>query len=334
MNKIINTTFILFLCLAINTEAKNPVFKFNADGKFKIMQLTDTHIIWDNPNSLETVEMLNQVLDAEKPDLVIFTGDVVTGKPYQKGIELVTEPIISRKIPWALVYGNHDYEMDLTYEQLGELISKYPYFAGNLKKQKNISGYGNYVFEVKEHNGSKTAALIYCMDSRNYSTMKPAVDGYGWFSFDQVEWYRHTSEKYTAKNGGNPLPAVAFFHIPLPEYREFDNYKGIKEGSKMEKECSPEINSGMFFSMLEKGDVMGTFVGHDHVNDFIFNYYGIALAYGRFSGSKTTYTSLKNGCRLIELTENERTFKTWIRLDDETTILQVTYPQDLTSETK
>jgi len=321
---------LLLSCLFAITfmQAKNPIFKFNNNGKFKIMQLTDTHIVWGSPNSLETVELLNQVLDVEKPDLVIFTGDVVTGKPYREGLEMVIEPVLSRKIPWALVYGNHDFEQDLSYEQLGELISKYPYFAGNLKKQKNVSGYGNYVIEVKSQNGAATAALLYCMDSNNYSTLRPVVEGYGWFAFDQIAWYRRTSEKYTKKNGGKPLPALAFFHIPLLEYRAFESCNGIKAGEKREKECAPEVNSGMFLSMLEKGDVMGTFVGHDHINDYIFDYYGIALAYGRFSGSKNTYTELKNGCRLIELSENERTFRTWLRLDGETTMLEVTYPQD------
>jgi len=324
-----NKYFYTLACLLLFSfmQAKSPVFRFNADGKFKIMQLTDTHIKWDNPNSLETVEMLNQVLDAEKPDIVIFTGDVVTGKPYRKGLELLIEPLTSRHIPWALVYGNHDDEQDLTREQLGALIAEYPYFAGNMKKQKGVSGYGNYVIEVKS-SGSKPGALLYCMDSRAYSTLKPAIDGYGWFAFDQIDWYRRTSERYTSKNDGSPLPALAFFHIPLPEYREYDAFKGVKYGGKMEKECSPEVNSGMFVSMREKGDVMGTFVGHDHDNDFIFNYCGIALAYGRFSGSKTTYTHLKNGCRLIELTENERTFKTWIRLDAESILPEVTFPQD------
>ncbi|MDR1722478.1 MAG: metallophosphoesterase [Tannerella sp.] len=334
------TVFIVTMALSAQimpVNAKSPKtgdFRFNADGKFKIIQVTDTHIKWDSPYSLETVEMLNQALDAEKPDIVIFTGDVVTGKPYQKGLELVTAPVIKRGIPWALVYGNHDDEQDLNRAQLSELIDKQPYFAGNMKKIKNVSGYGNYVIEIKGKTGKKPEALLYCMDSRTYSILKPTVDGYGWFAFDQVAWYRRMSEKYTAANGGDPLPALAFFHIPLLEYRQFDQHKGRKEGSKMEKECSPEINSGMFLSMLEKDDVMGTFVGHDHVNDYIFNYYGIALAYGRFSGSKTTYTQLKNGVRVIELTENERGFRTWIRLDYETTLGEVKFPDDLKPEEK
>ncbi|MDR1407434.1 MAG: metallophosphoesterase family protein [Tannerella sp.] len=319
----------IMVCLTIfSLSAKKPgagSFHFNADGKFKIMQVTDTHINRDSPYSQETVAMLHQVLDAEKPDLVIFTGDVVTGKPYREGLDMVLEPVLSRHIPWALVFGNHDDEQDMSRAQLAEMLMTFPYFAGKMKKVKNVTGYGNYVLEIKGSGNNRTEALLYCMDSHAYSSMKPLVDGYAWFAFDQVDWYRRTSDRYTAANGGQPLPALAFFHIPLPEYRYADR-KGLRTGAKLEPECAPEVNSGMFLSMLEKGDVMGTFVGHDHVNDYVFNHYGIALTYGRFSGSKTTYTQLKNGVRLIELTENKRGFSTWVRLNDTIVIEETEAP--------
>jgi 3',5'-cyclic AMP phosphodiesterase CpdA len=300
--------------------------------------VTDTHIVAEGEgltNSQVTVEMLRQVLDAEKPDLVIFTGDIITGKPYKTGFELVLEPVVTRKIPWAAIFGNHDAEQDLTYEQLAGFVESHPGNIGKMKKIKQVSGYGNYVIEVKGQNGKKTEALLYCLDSHQYSTRKPTVEGYGWFAFDQVEWYRKQSEKYTAANQGTPLPALAFFHIPLLEYRAVYKEQGHKIiGAQLENVCSPEINTGMFAAMLEKGDVMGTFVGHDHVNDYIFNYYGIALTYGRFSGSKNTYGDLKNGVRLIELTEGLHEFDTWIRLNDEIVINQVKFPDDLPPTSK
>lgn len=39
-------------------------------------------------------------------------------------------------------------------------------------------------------------------------------------------------------------------------------------GSKFERVCCPEVNTGLFAAMLERGDVMGTFAGHDHINDY------------------------------------------------------------------
>lgn len=49
-----------------------PELKFNPDKKFKIVQFTDLHVKWQDPRSDIAFERMNQVLDDEKPDLVIL----------------------------------------------------------------------------------------------------------------------------------------------------------------------------------------------------------------------------------------------------------------------
>ena len=123
------------------------------------------------------------------------------------------------------------------------------------------------------------------------------------------------------------MPALAYFHIPLPEYRQaFDDEKNVRVGVRLEDECPPELNTGLYFAMREMRDVMGIFVGHDHVNDYIVNYHGIALSYGCFSGWRTTYISPMNGVRIVELKENKREFDTWIRLLDGRVKDKVSFP--------
>lgn len=58
--------------------------KFNANGKFKIVQFTDVHYIFNDPRAEVAIERINEVLNAENPDLVMFTGDVIYGKPAEK----------------------------------------------------------------------------------------------------------------------------------------------------------------------------------------------------------------------------------------------------------
>lgn len=70
------------LCMATLACAQN--LKFNANGKFKIVQFTDVHYISDDPRSDIAIERINEVLNAENPDLVVFTGDVIYGKPAEK----------------------------------------------------------------------------------------------------------------------------------------------------------------------------------------------------------------------------------------------------------
>lgn len=101
------------------------------------------------------------------------------------------------------------------------------------------------------------------------------------------------------------------------EYRVAYNIRENRQsGKRREKECAPELNTGMYAAMLLNGDVMGMFTGHDHGNDYIALYNGIALAYGRFSGGKTTYTKTSNGARVIEIREGVRGFSSYIRLSN------------------
>lgn len=313
MKKILGTLLaVLFSFMAINdSAAQNTVLRFNKDGKFKIVQFTDVHFKYGNPASDVALERIGEVLDAEHPDLVIFTGDVVYSSPADKGMLQVLGQVEHRHLPFVVTFGNHDNEQGKTRAELYDLIRG---VAGNLLPDRGASPSPDYILTVKSSaDASKDAALLYCMDSHSYSSLKD-VDGYAWLTFGQVSWYRAQSAAYTARNGGKPYPALAFFHIPLPEYNEAAaNENAILRGTRMEKACAPQLNTGMFAAMKEAGDVMGVFVGHDHDNDYAVMWKNILLAYGRFTGGNTEYNHLPNGARVIVLNEGTRTFDTWIR---------------------
>ncbi len=286
---------------------------FSEKGRFRIAQFTDTHVDLGSDErrseSQKTVAQLEYILQTEQPNLVVFTGDVVTGKPAAAGWRMILDPLKKAKIPFIVVLGNHDREQDLSSREIGAIVSEYPNNLTLLTKGQ----LADCVVAVADPTGKKTEALLYCMDSNDYSTVKE-LEGYGWFTFDQIGWYRSLSHRYTEKNGGKPLPALAFFHIPLPEYIE--SARATTEemiGQRTEDECPGILNTGMFAAFVECGDVFGIFTGHDHDNDYLFTKQGIALTYGRFSGYKTTYTDLKQGVRIIELKRGERSFDTWIR---------------------
>lgn len=58
--------------------------------------------------------------------------------------------------------------------------------------------------------------------------------------------------------------------------------------------------------MVEMGDVMGTFVGHNHHNDFFGDLHGIRLCYSRVSGYGKGREDFARGARIIMLKEGER----------------------------
>lgn len=321
--------FISILCLLgglLNANAQQPALQFNKDGKFKIVQFTDVHYIHNNPKSAISIERINEVLDAEKPDLVLFTGDVIYGKPAEEGMRTILNLASKRKIPFGMTFGNHDNEQGLTRTELFDIIKTIPY---NLTDSvADVSGASNYILPVKSSDGKKDATVLYCMDSHSYSQIG-GIGGYDYIKFDQIQWYRENSAKYTRQNGGTPVPSLAFFHIALPEYNQAaSDETAILVGTRKERACAPQLNSGLFTSMKEMGDIQGVFVGHDHDDDYAVYWKGILLAYGRYTGGDTVYNNLTNGARVIEMTEGENGFKTWIRLKDNEIINKVNYPSD------
>lgn len=317
---------ISFGCSTNNKNGQDiQVLKFNNNGEFKIAQFTDLHFDTGSEESKPVIELISYMLDAEQPDLVVFTGDVVTGKQAKEGWRSVLEPVVERGIPFAVTLGNHDDEHDTTRGEVQEIISAYP--GSLLSKVQNVSESGDYFVHLQAHEGQGVLATLYFMDSNAYSTLEN-VEGWGWFTFEQVEWFRQQSLNIK-RNNGVIIPALAFFHIPLPEYREaFNSESAIKIGQRNEDECPPEINTGMFAAMLLAGDVMGAFVGHDHVNDYLVNHYGIGLGYGRHSGGTNSYGDLTRGARIIKLPEGKRQFRTWLHLVNGEIADDVIFPDD------
>lgn len=322
MKRIFLFFITVFAFFSLNAQT-TPKLQFK-NGELKIAQFTDTHINLKEKKNLEVYITVEKVMEAEKPDLVVFTGDIVTEDNPQEAYKKLFGIIEKYKTPWAMVFGNHDSEHNFARNELAGFLQKFSYCLNNDKAE--TYGYSNFVLPVLGNDG-KPAAQLYFMDSNMYSTLQPQVGGWGWFTHDQVGWYREKSSKLTASNNGLPFPALAFFHIPLPEYTDaWSNTLNPPIGVKNEDECSPEINTGMFAAMLESGDVMGTFVGHDHINDYIGVHYGIALAYGRITKTMAEADDPKAGGRVIVLKEGKREFDTWMREANGSKALECNYP--------
>ncbi|MCG6188049.1 metallophosphoesterase family protein [Maribellus maritimus] len=306
--------FILLLCVfpQFILSAQNKIkLKFNPNGEFKIIQFTDTHVNIQKGQNLDIFEQFQKIIELEKPDLVMVTGDVVAEDEWKEAYPFFLELFETEKLPWAVVFGNHDSKDSASREDIALFLESLP-FCLNVANDGGVTGSSNFVLPVYG-DSEKAEALLYCLDSNSRSTLQPRVDGYGWFDLSQIGWYIRNSKKYTMLNGGEPLPALAYFHIPLPEYDlAWNDKKASKIGKKREPICCPDINTGMFAAMVQCGDVMGTFVGHDHYNDFVVNYYDIALAYGRASKIRNQKKP-GLGSRVVVLKEGKREFDSWIR---------------------
>jgi hypothetical protein len=210
------------------------------------------------------------------------------------------------------MFGNHDPEV-VSRTDMSKVIVSSQYSFNELNDAKELA---DMELEVMSSKGDKVSCVLYCMDSHDYPKDR-SLGKYAWFETSQIEWLRNCCMARRKANGGEPVNSLAFFHICLQEYGPaFDNPKNYKKGRRAENECPGALNSGMFAAMVETGNIMGVFVGHDHDNDYVVLEKGIALGYGRFSGDYTTYTTFRSGVRIIVLDEGKRGFETWI-LEDE-----------------
>lgn len=318
-------TFTLLLCICAWAQTK-PVLKYNNDGKFKIAQFTDLHYKYGNEKSKRALECLNAVLDAEKPDLAIITGDINYGAEVEKAYAEITEPFISRGVPFCITFGNHDHQYELTLSQIYDMVQAMPLAV--MPERGGRDSY-DYTVELRSKDNSRIANVFYCIFS-HAKTRHKGVGRYDWIYPDQVMWYLDTSRDYKEGNKGKPIPSYLFTHIPLMEYRYAESDKKIPLfGNDQESICCPELNSGLFTAFYDEGDIAGVFCGHDHDNDFATVYYGVLLAYGRFSGCDNEYNHLGlSGARMIELKEGSRNLRTWIRLADGSIEQEKSFPSD------
>ena len=280
--------------------------RFAANRRFKIVQFTDIHWKDASPHEARLLAAIEGILDREKPDLVVLSGDIVHSPTRSlDGCRKVAAPMIARGIPWAPILGNHDHEGDAARDDIAACLESLPLSLVD-RGPAELGGCGNYALDVLHHDSDQPAARLYFLDSGTYSPLKPRVGGYAWITREQIRWFESASRGRTA-------PSLVFLHIPLPEFLAAWE-AGNAVGQKNETICAPELNSGFFAAMVEAGCVLGAFAGHDHDNDFAASLHGISLCCGRSLGLDT-YGNLPRGARAIELREDAADFASWIRED-------------------
>ena len=310
----------LFLSCA---EARTPL-RFDSNGEFRIVQFTDIHFDSHAQASIIALKRIDEVIEAEHPDLVVITGDIVYSTPAKDALRGVLDRISSHGVPFCITFGNHDGDFALSKGGLYDIARSYPQCVMPPRKGADSP---DYALEILHSTGQDIAGVIYCIDSNAHLyDEKGEFTGYDWIHKEQIQWYTRTSGAYTAANGGTPLPSTAFFHIPLPEYAAAVQEGGPMIGTRLEAVCAPPYNSGFFDSLKLMGDIFACFVGHDHDNDYAVAWQDVLLAYGRFTGGNTEYNYLPNGARVIILKEGKRELDSYIRLKGGEVVNRISFP--------
>jgi Calcineurin-like phosphoesterase len=212
-------------------ELPTPI-TFKKDGTFKILQLADLHygiqhdecrdvpdgVKWAHSSGSkcegdsETIPRIEQWLDAEKPDLVVLTGDQFNGQQSswdeRSVIMKVIKPMVDRKIMWAAILGNHDSQSGiLSRRQLQSLLQAMPYsktFVG----PEAMHGTSNFYLKLHSPTPDKMElANLYFFDSGAWVPKEESGTGWGskakdrggseydYIHSDQIRWFEDRVQK-------------------------------------------------------------------------------------------------------------------------------------------
>ena len=321
----------------------SPLY-FHQDGTFKIMVISD---IQDGARvSPYTLQLITLALDAEHPDLVVINGDNIfdlspsllfSSGNIKASIESFLQPLVSRKIPFAVTFGNHDGAMVMGKEQQWDFYQTFPGALGSMNKIDDRVG--NYNVIIQGTNG-KPALNLWFFDSGGTSLPSKAdkmLDG-------QIEWYKSTSNSLKAANGGVAVPSVVFQHVPVPQIYDLltevdkstpgakpgtDDHSGkyyvpnnslVTSGELGEGPCTLVNDQQEFAAWQQQGDVMAAVFGHDHSNDFCGNLQGIDLMYESSVGFYMYGNGYRHGVRVMEFNEkNVHNYQTRMLFYDDLT---------------
>ena len=232
---------------------ENGTAYFTTDDEFKVLHFTDVHIggsIFSIREDKAAMNAMAAMIDAEKPDMVVITGDISFAVPWGGTINnyyahsYFIRFMENLGVYWTVTFGNHDSEL---YNYLDRSAVADMYENEDLKYclfdrgPEDIFGECNHVINVRNSKGLVTKSLI-MIDSNAYTDDDPL--GTEWIydniHEDQINWYKNTIANLNAYNTGildgmdesekpeniesfTTVQSLLFLHIPPMEVRDAYN---------------------------------------------------------------------------------------------------------------
>jgi len=310
---------------AKTSEEADTHLQYNEDGTFRIMQIADIQDTY--PLMTATKKLIRAALEQNDVDLIVLTGDNVSGGKTRVIASAAINEFMSIfeefEIPVAMTFGNHDDENAIATKAVQlSIYEKYDCFVGCAGEDfgdTNLCTY--YVPIYSSTDANEMVNNVWIVDSGTYNSEND-LGGYACVTKAQIEWYKEKSAELEATYG-HKIPSFMFQHIVVPEiWDAMDKHNeyvagSVEHGGKYytlpegtigalgECPCPPNYSNGQFDAVVERGDVMAMFFGHDHTNSYeIKGYKGVDLV----NTAAVTFRSYNNeevGVRLITLNENE-----------------------------
>ena len=308
------SALLLCACLVFPVSAEDARPRFRDDGTFRILQLSDPQD--DMVPSKDMLELFRLAVSTADPDLIVVTGDLVedrrfgdrasdllpgydgvnaytiTGQlDHAKTLENVKTAVShplgvleSFGVPYVVALGDNDRKVGLSGEEWQEVLAAFPHCVFFDESPDDTDAVDYHV--VIENRAGKPAFAVWLMDTELHGVTDA-----------QLSWYKTEAEALKAANGGAPLPAFAFQHIPADDIGNlFVPCSPADEGAKKSANgyvrldrtrasgynffgYEPCLPTAQFKAWKEAGDVVGAFFGHMHVEGFSGLVDGIELGF-------------------------------------------------------
>lgn len=164
--------------------------------------------------------MINALVEKVQPDLITVTGDISYG--CGPAIYGICSFIDSFGIPWAPVYGNHDFENSgMSPETLAKVLANYKHCLFKVGPRSlaydslyGIEAFGNYVVNIVEKDGDGFEVV------KSLVFLNSGTDG---ITELQMQWYADCMDSVKPYGEGGDVSCAAFMHIPINDYRNAAN---------------------------------------------------------------------------------------------------------------
>ena len=285
-----------------------PVVKKEKNQEFKILNLADIQLgdIENFFNMNRAKKEIDYLVNSTKPDLITLTGDQTWFNENRYSLLNIISWMESYKIPWAPIFGNHDFGNTghIAVATPTYICDKYENTKYSLFKRgpTNIDSLGNYVIRILED--EKTYSLLYMVDSGVNEKIND----------QQISYFNWISKGVKQAEGSLP-ESFAFMHKPLPEYIDaYYSYQKHESGSEAQGEIyhyyylgGSEQNG--FFDFAKSINIKNIVAGHQHGNCFSIKYEDTwltsSLKTGEFGGTIDNEKVYLNGATLFKLSNHQ-----------------------------
>ena len=297
--------FILLFCyfnLLYHYQGKTIIYEWSDTDTFNIENIT---VLNKDPNNdfiilnLADIQMcdledlghfrkihqeLDELIKEIKPDLITLTGDQTWSNENLISLRTLIRWLDSYKIPYAPVFGNHDYgnkgEVAVaSVNYCSDLYEASPYCLYR-RGPSNLGALGNYVINILE-------------DGKLYQTLYFMAAGYNDIITDeQIAWFKWNAEGIKDAYG-ELKDAMCFMHKPLPEFRlaygDYLNGNIDATGDVVISFSLSGTKQNGFFDVAKEYNVKDIICGHQHGNIFTLNYEDVRLTFALKTGELCSY---------------------------------------------